>query len=423
MLRSRTLALVALAVLLVLFDVVYVPRGEVAVREAFGGRAVALRSGLHLRVPLYHRLYRYDTRPMKLDEPIEIVTKDSAGFKLPVRMTAWISAEDLLTFHRGRAGRDPSAYMRDQLSGAVREAARGLNADEILTSDPTRRLAPAISAGLIAAGIAAEDFSIERPAAQVVFNAVLDDLRRRFPASARRLAESALALDPRESLYHAALGAVLESEGKREAAEKAYQDALFLDPSSPEPMSRLFVMYQASNDAASIARLERLLVASLQKNPRSPVHHDWLGQVYMREKRLADAEMSFQTAIGEAPSEPQFRISLGGLRVQQGKIDEARAAFEEALKIRPDHPLALFDIGATYAMQNQFDKAIEYFQRAERAGPPNHALFNALAQAFEEKGRFDRAVEYLRRSLQIKPDQPDRQSELKRDEQQLKKKG
>ncbi len=418
--RSRVRLVLAVLAALLAFSFVYVPQGQVAVRESYGGATAALGPGLHLRLPLYQRLYRYETRPIALDEPIEIVTKDSAGFKLPVSVAAWASAGDLLTFHRGRAGREPVAFIKDQVRDAVRAAAKGLNADELLTSDTTRRLGPSISADLLARGIAEDGLRLGRPSAQVVFNAVVDYLRRRFPASARRLAEQSLAADPRESLFHAAMGAVLEGEGKKAEAEKEYQNALYLDPASPEPMSRLYVIYQSTNDPATIARLERLLVASLEKNPESPVHHDWLGQVYLRMHRYDKAEMSFKTAVGQAPGEPQFRISLGSLLVQAGKIDEGRAAYEEALKLRPNHPLALFNLGATYAMQGQMDKAIDYFRRAERAGPPTHALYNSLAQAYEETGRLDLAAEYLRRSLHVRPDQPDRKAELKTLEARLK---
>ena len=159
---------------------------------------------------------------------------------------------------------------------------------------------------------------------------------------------------------------------------------------SVEPMSRLFIMYQTTQDPAKIMKLERLLTASLQKKEDSPIHNDWIGQVFMREGRYDQAELAFQTAIGLAPKAAEFQISLGGLKAKQGKLDESIAAFQKALELKPDHPLALFDLGSAYALKGDMDKAIETFQRAERAGPPNPALFNSLAQAYEQKGHLDR---------------------------------
>jgi tetratricopeptide (TPR) repeat protein len=254
-----------------------------------------------------------------------------------------------------------------------------------------------------------------------VFNAVTDYLNRQFPASARRLAELSLGRDPKEALFHAAMGMVLEAEGKKPQAEEEYLNALYLDPTSLAPMSRLYVMYQASADAAKITKLQRLLEASLEKKKDSAVHHDWLGQVYLREGRLDQAEMSFTTAIGLAPKNPEFRISLGGLRARQGKYDEAVQAFEEALKLQPNNRLALYDLGTAYALQGKFDKAIDAFKRAERAGQPSAALYNALAQACEENNDPKAAVEYLRRSLTLKPQQPDRREQLRRLQARIKK--
>ncbi len=420
--RAR-FVLAAAAVLLVILLFAYVPAGQVAVRESYGGNALRLGPGVHLRVPLYHRLYRYSTRPVTVEESIPVITKDNATFKMPVKILARVSPEDLLTFHAGRSGRETDVYIRERVGQALRDAAKTLSADQILSGDTSRTLAPAVSADLLGRGISDDGVTIGRPGGQVVFNAVLDYLNRKLLPSARSLAESTLAADPKEALYHAAMGMVFEAEREPGAAEKEYEEALFLDPAAPEPMSRLYVMYQSSGDAATLAKLERYLEAAIAKNKTSPVHYDWLGQVAMRYGRLDKAETAFNTAISLAPKAPEFRVSLGSLRTRQGKLDEARAAFEEALKLRADYPLALYDLGVVYAMQKDFDKAIEYLLHAERAGPPNHALYNSLAQAYEEKGQPDRAVEYLKRSLKLRPDQPERKAELDRLQARIRKRG
>ena len=421
-LKGRPLwILIALAALAAM-NVVHVSAGRFAVREGPGGSAWPLGPGFHLRVPLYHRLYVYDSTPVVLDGPVDIITKDHASFKLPVRIAGRASQGDVLTFHRGRTGREPRIYIEERMRAAVVSAARSFNADDILSPQIRRRLAPLVSADLITRGIADDGLDVRSPGPQVVFNAVVDYLGRRFPESARALAERSLQAKPQEALYHAAMGEVLASEGKKDEAEQQYLEALYYDPAALEPMSRLYVLYQTTQEAAKIAKLERLLVASLEKKKDSAVHHDWLGQVYMREGRNDQAEMSFRTAIGLAPKEAEFQINFGSLKARQGKLDEATAAYQKALELRPDHPLALFNLGSVYALQGQMDKALASFHRAERSGPPSHTLFNSLAQAYEQKGQLDWAAEYLRRSLALRPNQPDRRAALKRIEAGLKKK-
>jgi tetratricopeptide (TPR) repeat protein len=419
--RSLVWVLVALAALGAT-SVAHVSSGGFAVREGPGGSAVPLGPGFHLRVPLYHRLYVYDGTPVVLDGPVDIVTKDHASFKLPVRIAGHASPGDVLTFHQGRAGREAKVYIEERMREAVATAARGFNADEILSPQAARRLSPIVSADLITRGIADDGLQVKKPSPQVVYNAVVDYLRRKFPTSARALAERSLQADPRQSLFHAAMGEVLESEGKKDEAEQQYLEALYEDPTALEPMSRLFVVYQGTQDPAKIMKLERLLTASLEKKKDSAIHHDWLGQVYMREGRYDQAELAFHAAIGLAPKEAEFQINLGGLKAKQGKLDEATAAFQKALELKPDHALALFDLGSVYALKGQMDQAIDYFHRAERAGPPSTTLFNSLAQAYEAKGQLQPAAEYLRRSLALRPGQPERQAELKVIEAKLKKK-
>ena len=420
--KRRGLWIAAVIVALVLGTMTFVPAGRFAVRETQGGAATPLGPGLHPRLPIYHRIYVYDTAPVTLDGTVDIVTRDNAAFKLPVRLTGHASPADILSFHQGRSGREPRLYIEERMRDAVVTAAKGFNADELLAPDVARRLAPRVSADLITRGISDDGLSVESPSSQVVFNAVLDYLKRKFPAAARTLAERSLEARPKDALIHAAMGAVLEHEGKRAEAEQEYLEAVYLDPMALEPMSRLYVMYQSTKDPAKIAKLERLLVASLDKQKDSAIHHDWLGQVYMREGQYEKARMAFTTAIGLKPQEPEFQVNLGSLMAKQGKMDEGIAAYQKALELRPDHPLALFNLGSTYAIQGQYDRAIEYFHRAERVSPPTHTLFNSLAQAYEAKGQHDRAAEYLKRSLALRPDQPDRRAELKRLETRLRKK-
>ena len=420
--KRRRLWLVLVVAVAAASIVVYVPAGRAAVLEARGGAATRLAPGFHVRVPLYQHVYVYDSVPVTIDDTIDVVSKDHAAFKLPARISGHASPSDVLTFHRGRAGREPRVYIEERMREAVAAAARGFNADEILSPEIVRRIGPLVSANLITRGISDDGLQVGSPSSQVVFNAVADYLHRKYPASARALAERSLQANPNEALMHAAMGEVLEAEGKAAEAEREYQEALYEDPTAPEPMSRLYVMYQSTHDPAKVMKLERLLMASLEKKKDSAIHHDWLGQVYMREGQYDKAEMSFHAAVGLSPKEPEFQVNLGSLKIKQGKTDEAIAIYQKALDLRADNPLALFDLGAAYAIKGDMDKAIEYFHRAERAGPPTHALFNSLAQAYEQKGQLPRAAEYLRRSLQIRPDQPDRQAELKKIEAQLKKK-
>jgi len=420
--RRSTLIVLVILVVAALSCVTWVGAGAPAVRESLGGQTVVLPAGPHLRVPLYHRVYHYDVPPVTVDETMSIVTRDQATFKLPVRIAARVSPGDVLTFHQARSGRDTHDFIQETVKGAILNAARQKTSDEILLPGASTAMAQQVSSDLIARGISDDGLTVGAPGPQVVLNVVVDNLRRQYPATARKLAEESLKSDPKNALFHTAMGAVLEAEGNRDGAEKEYLDALYLDPTAVEPMSRLFVLYQKKGDPEAIGRLERLLEASLAKKKDSAVHHDWLGQVYMREGRSDKAETSFTTAINLAPKTPEFRVSLGTLRVQQKRFDDAKTAYEEALKLKPDHPLALYNLGVVSAMQGKIDDAIGFFEKAAATGPPSVALLNSMAQAYEQKGDLARAAEALRQSLKDRPDQPDRVAALHRVEAGLRKK-
>ena len=420
--RRSSLLIVVILVVAGLSCITWVGAGTAAVRESLGGKTVVLPPGPHLRVPLYHRVYRYDTTPFTLDEALPIVTRDQATFKLPCRIVARVSPGDVMTFHAGRSGRDTATYLEETVRGAILSAARARTSDDLFLPASVAALGQQVSSDLISRGISDEGLTIGRPGPQVLLNVVMDNLRRQYPATARKLVEAALKEDPHQALFHAAMGSVLEAEGNPGGAEGQYLEALYLDPTALEPMSRLFVLSMRKGDPQTVGRLERLLIASLQKKKDSPVHHDWLGQVAMRMGQADKAELAFTTAINLAPKTPEFRVSLGTLRVQQKRYDDARAAYEEALKLKPDHALALYNLGVVAAMQNRIDEAIGFFERAAAAAPPSVALLNSMAQAYEQKGDMPRAAEALRRSLKDRPDQPDRVAALRRIEAGLRKK-
>lgn len=394
--------------------VTWVGGNDIGVRETMGGGAQVLSSGFHLRVPLYHRVYHYTTTPVSIEEAVPIVTRDNASFKLPCRIAVHVSAGDALTFHRGRSGRDVVPYLQETTRNAIRDAAHEMSSDQILTAGAGALLGQRVSSDLIGRGISDDGLAVSSPGPQVIFNAVVDYLNRKLPASARQLAESSLKSDPNVALHHAAMGAVLEAEGKATEAESQYEEALYLDPAAPEPMSRLYMLLQTSKDPQDLGKLQRLLEASIAKKKDLAMNHDWLGQVYLRSGQLDKAEMAFNTAVGLAPKAPEFRVSLGTLRVRQNRLDDARAAYNDALALRPDFQLALFNLGVTWAVQGDMAKAIESFEKAEKSGTPTVPLLNVLAQAYEAKGENAKAADALRRSLAQRPDQPDRAAELKK---------
>jgi len=100
---------------------------------------VPLGSGLHLRVPLYHRLYVYDQTPC-------FWTVRSTWSRRTRRVQAARadrgprSPGDALTFHRGRSGREPRVYIEERLRAAVVSAARGFNADALLSPQIERQM-------------------------------------------------------------------------------------------------------------------------------------------------------------------------------------------------------------------------------------------------------------------------------------------
>jgi tetratricopeptide (TPR) repeat protein len=147
--------------------------------------------------------------------------------------------------------------------------------------------------------------------------------------------------NPKQADAHYALGLVLDKMGDRPAAEKAYKDALAIQPDMTEAAENLTAVYvesQRYDDAIAVAK------RALEKNAKN------------------------------APLTLNYAVALGG------KGDEAasRKAFDDAVKLEPNN--ALFYI--TYAQQlsawKKRDEALDKLKQAQKAAGEDAALLGSV---------------------------------------------
>ncbi|QDU79467.1 photosystem I assembly protein Ycf3 [Polystyrenella longa] len=137
----------------------------------------------------------------------------------------------------------------------------------------------------------------------------------------------------------------------------------------------------------------------------------------------------------------------------EGETEFAKSLFEKAEELEPKNQTTLVNFGNFYQSQNQFDKAIEYYQRAIEVKPEEglpyanlvialdikgdrKAAYEAGLQALERKttldpynlanvymtlgilnmkaGKPDAGIDFLQRAVEVAPDHPQANANLKR---------
>ncbi len=201
-----------------------------------------------------------------------------------------------------------------------------------------------------------------------------------------------------------ALGRLYFAVGKEADAEKALVRALGVDPASLGAMQELFALYDAQNRAAA---LEPKIRAALSREPRSAMHHNWLGLVLKRKGDLKNAEAEFRNCLEIAPDLVGPMANLGALYLQEGRATAAVAILQRAVEKDPRSVESRTNLIVALGMEHDLEGARRQVESAEGSGQRVPLYYNALAYALHLNGRDEEALATLRESLSLDPGQRD----------------
>lgn len=189
-----------------------------------------------------------------------------------------------------------------------------------------------------------------------------DENRRR----ARKLIETAVALDSENIAARYKMGDVLLVEGKAAEAEKEFRSALTRDAGSS-------------------------------------VGHDKLGNALLKLNKYDDAAAEFREAIRINPKYVVAHSDLGLTLRSQRNMDAAIAEFKESIRIDPDYVDGHNNLAITLANQRQIPAAIAEFREIIRISPGS-ALghYNASIALADMEEDMECIVE-LRKTIAINP--------------------
>jgi hypothetical protein len=155
-----------------------------------------------------------------------------------------------------------------------------------------------------------------------------------------------------------------------------------------------FLVYRASRPAGPIieipGRHRRKRMQELQAQIHhldKAHHHAELGDLYMQDGRIAEAEQSYRAAIERDASDIDFQAHLGECLLQQGKIQEAAPLLEKVAAANPRHEYGqtLMAWAETLAKLGRPDESIRAWQQVLQ----EHGYARArvqLAELFIKRG-------------------------------------
>ena len=171
---------------------------------------------------------------------------------------------------------------------------------------------------------------------------------------------------PKNPWGHYMLGLSAWKKGDAMEAEKAFEDALALDPSHVKTLlneSRLFIEQKRHDDA--IDRLTR----AAEAEPESMVVYRLLGRTYQAKGETDEAMKAYAKAIEVNDLDAWSMNNLGLLLMDTQRFEEAVTWFTKASDVRPSVPSFHNNLGMALEHLGQFRAAATAYSDALSADP------------------------------------------------------
>lgn len=175
--------------------------------------------------------------------------------------------------------------------------------------------------------------------------------------------EKLITMEPDGAVYWCALGDALVISGETAKAEAAYDKAAAIDP--PGAASFYHRLGCVLMEAGEAGRAEGALMKSLRLSDREPLLHCTLGDVYIKQGRIEEAERSYEYAASINPaSRGAFYNRLGNSLRKDRHFREAALAFEKAIEAEPKNPFYYRSLMALCEEAGMDDKARRTWEEA-----------------------------------------------------------
>lgn len=205
----------------------------------------------------------------------------------------------------------------------------------------------------------------------------------------------------------------LADAGKHQEAIDLYNSYLVKDPTGNPAAYYYFgkSLFEAGQDQQA----EQALKKGLELKPDMKGAHFFLGNIYIRQERFADAAAEFEQEANRSPDQDVVFYNLAEARNKAGNQDLALTAYQKAADLNPSRPEPLMQMAAIYEERGDKLKRDEIYDKIKAVDPKNAAIlfYNIGARAWNEN-RAREAIQAFNKSIEIDPSYAPAHRELAR---------
>ncbi len=172
------------------------------------------------------------------------------------------------------------------------------------------------------------------------------------------------------------LGELYLSEGKRDLAKKAFEDAIKLRPDSH---SAYYELSQYHKNAGDKVLALSTLRAAVERNPKSALYRRRLAETLTDQGMIGEALQELTIALQTDSSNINTRIRLGELFTKLDQPREANVHFQFVLRSRPKKSAVWYNLGNNLYQLADYPQALEALSQALAFADAGDAKFRAKA--------------------------------------------
>lgn len=228
-------------------------------------------------------------------------------------------------------------------------------------------------------------------------------LRVGKPAESQSFMQRYVALRPDDVEARSSLGLLQFSQGERELALQALEDAAETAPDSVNNLVRLGTAQLGSQD------FEGALASAKEIQSRFPelaIGFNLEGAVHLAREGQAEARSSLEQALSIEPDNAPAAISLAQLHVAEDEPELARARLDSLLEDQPENVQALLLLARIDVAAGALESAEERIEEAVEVGVPSPVPNLVQARFLLATGRPLEARSAIVPAVEGYPDQP-----------------
>jgi predicted O-linked N-acetylglucosamine transferase (SPINDLY family) len=195
----------------------------------------------------------------------------------------------------------------------------------------------------------------------------------------------------------------LRTEGRKDAAEQAYEAVLAINPRREEALVSLAVLRLGRGDVPAATAL---LVRCCGLAPNNAEAWDALGLALLQTGDTAGAADAFAEALRVKPRWLDAALHLVDAACAAGTAEAELARFDAAAMANPLNPVAATARGVLLERLGHRDDAIDALEVAVTLAPDAPRPTALLAGVLARTTRVDEAEKWLRRASELDPDEP-----------------